>query len=145
MRLLLEVERVREQRRREEGDVPGAMRFTRRSHDAAQVRRLGPFTGQLGAIALGGRPLIAEHVRRGWLSVGGEQINEAECQKCPLPQTYLWGGGWLIRHTLQEDGMGKTAAARTEFSAHARRLIAPDMPDGKTITRINIALVVPAR
>ncbi len=41
--------------------------------------------------------------------------------------------------------MGETAAARTEFSAHAGVLFAPDMPDGKTITRINIALVVPPR
>src|SRR6266581_5632526 len=118
MRFLLEVERIGEKGWRNQMDLASAMCVARRSHDATQMRCLGPFAGQLGAIALGGCPLIAEHVRRRWLAVGSEQIDEAECQKCPLPQTYVWRSGWLIRHTLQEDGMGKTAAARTEFSAH---------------------------
>src|SRR5712691_12108463 len=100
MRLLFEVHRIGKQCWSDELDIVGTMRLTSRSDDATQVRGLGPFTRQLGAIALGGRPLIAEHVGRGWLTVGSEQIDEAECQKCPLPQTYFWGGGRLIRHPL---------------------------------------------
>src|SRR6267378_3822275 len=78
MQLLLEVERVREQRWRNEGEIPSAVRFTRRPNNAAQVRGLGPFARQLGAIALGGRPLVAEDVRRWWLATGSEQVDKAE-------------------------------------------------------------------
>ncbi len=82
------------------------MRFTRRPNDAAQVRGLGPFARQLGAIALGGRPLVAEDVRRWWLATGSEQVDKAERQKSSLPQTNIRGGSWLFGNSLQEDGVG---------------------------------------
>src|SRR6266850_1862117 len=96
------------------------MRLTGGAYDAAEVRRLGPLPGELGAIALGGCPLITEHVGRGWLAIGGEQIDKPQRQERPLTQTDVWGGGWFISHPLQEDRVGQARAARLEFSAHVR-------------------------
>ena len=95
------------------------MRLTRRADDAAQVRGLGPLARQLGAIALGGRPLIAEHIRSRWLSIGSEQVDKSERQKSSLTQTNIRGGSRLFGHALQKDGVGQTPAASTAFSAHA--------------------------
>src|SRR6266550_641821 len=120
MRFLLEVQRVGEQCGSEESNVAVAMRFTRRAHDAAEMGRLSPLAGQFGAIALGGRPLIAEHIGSGWLAVGSEQIDKPQCQKRSLTQTDVWGGGWFISHPLQEDGVGQARAARLQLSAHTR-------------------------
>src|SRR5712691_7399966 len=119
MRLLFEVHRIGKQCWSDELDIVGTMRLTSRSDDAAQVRGLGPFTRQLGAIAFGGRPLVTEHVRRWWLSIGSEQVDKPESQKGSLPQTNIRGGSWLFGHTLQEDGVGQPPAASTDFSAHA--------------------------
>src|SRR6266478_6177360 len=125
MRFLLEVECVGKQCRSEQLHVVVAMRFTSRAHDAAEMGRLSPLAGKLGAIALGGRPLIAEHIGSGWLAVGSEQIDEPQCQKSSLTQTDAWGGGWFISHPLQEDGVGQARAARLLFSAHARPYVHP--------------------
>src|SRR5882724_6830474 len=119
MELLLEIERIREKCRCNQMDLARPMRLTSRAHDAAQVRGLGPFARQLGAIALGGRPLIAEHVRSWWLPIGSEQVDKAQSQKGSLPQANVRGGRWLFGHALQEDGVGQAPAAITDFSAHA--------------------------
>ena len=88
------------------------MRLTGRAHDAAEMRRLGPLTGKLGAIALGGSPLIAEHIGSGWFAIGSEQIDKPQCQKRSLTQTDVWRGSWFISHPLQEDGVRQARAAR---------------------------------
>src|SRR2546425_3288319 len=86
MRLLFEVHGVREQRRADEVNVVGPMGFTCCPHDAAEMRRLSPLAGELGAIALGGRPLVAEHIGSRRLPIGREQIDKSQRQKRPLPQ-----------------------------------------------------------
>src|SRR2546422_11595110 len=95
------------------------MRFTRRTYDAAEMGRLSPLAGKLGAIALGGRPLIAEHIGSGWLAVGSEQIDKPQRQKRSLTQTDVWGGARFIGHPLQEDGVRQAPAANLQLSSHA--------------------------
>ncbi len=119
MKLLLEIERIREKGWRNQMDLARPMRLTSRADDATQVRGFGPFARQLGAIALRGRPLIAEHIRSWWLPIGSEQVDKAESQKGSLPQTNIWGGSRLFGHALQEDGVGQSPAAIADFSAHA--------------------------
>jgi hypothetical protein len=82
------------------------MRLPSRTHDAAQVRRFSSFTGELRAVTLGRRPLIAEDVGRWWLTIGSEEIDKSQSEKSALPQANVRGGRWLIRHALQEDRMG---------------------------------------
>src|SRR5213594_2805931 len=107
MGFLFEIERVSEEPRREGPGVVRPMRLTRRPHDAAEMRCLGPLAGELGAIALGSRPLVAERIGSRWLAIRSEQVDKSEHQKSPLTQTDVWGGGRLIGHSLQEDGMGE--------------------------------------
>src|SRR6266550_5457461 len=70
MRLLLEVERVGKQCWSKEMRIALLMSLSRRAHDAAQMRSLGSFAGQLGAIALSRRPLIAEYIGSRRLAIG---------------------------------------------------------------------------
>src|SRR5206468_10578761 len=44
-RFLFEIQRVREQRRSDEVEFAGAMGVTRRTNDAAEMRRFGAFAG----------------------------------------------------------------------------------------------------
>src|ERR1700694_4302576 len=67
---VLEIQRVREQRGGKHPNLSGAVRLSGRAHDAAQVCSLGPFAGQLDAVPLRRRPLVAEDVRRRGLAVG---------------------------------------------------------------------------
>jgi hypothetical protein len=69
------------------------------------MRCLGPFARELGAVTLGRRPLVAEHVGSGDFTIGSEQIHKTEREKRSLPQTNLWGCGRLIGHALEENGM----------------------------------------
>src|SRR2546425_7167781 len=112
MRLLFEVHGVREQRRADEVELAGPMGFTCCPHDAAEMRRLSPLAGELGAIALGGRPLVAEHIGSRRLPIGREQIDKSQRQKRPLPQTELWGSGRLVGPPPQEYRMGQARGAR---------------------------------
>src|SRR3989442_8968061 len=120
VRLLLEVHRVSEEGRRYEVELAGSMGFTCRPNDATQMRRLGPLAVELSAIALGGRPLVAEHIGSRRLPIGREQIDKSQRQKRPLPQTELWGSGRLVGLPLQEYRMGQARGARLQFSTHAQ-------------------------
>src|SRR6266566_10056703 len=70
MALLFQVHRIGEQCGSERVDVLGPMRLASRAHDAAQMRRLRALTRELGAVALGRRPLIPEHVGSWRLAIG---------------------------------------------------------------------------
>src|SRR5712664_4787614 len=120
MRFLVEVQRVGKRSWSEQLHVAVAMGPARRAHNAAQMRCLGPLAGELGAIALGGCPLVAEHIRSRRLAIGREQIDKSQRQKSPLPQTDVWGSGGPISHPLQEYGMGQARGARLQFSTHAQ-------------------------
>ena len=145
MRLLLEVERVGKQCWSKELRIALVMSLSRRAHNAAEMRRLGAFPRQLGAVALRRRPLIAENIGRRRLAIGVEQIDKPQCQKCALTQQHLGRSGWLIGHPLQKDSMGQSGRPRGRVSAHREPAFAPGVPNGKTITDTNIAPGAPVR
>jgi len=104
-RFLLEKQRVGDQGRGQQANVALAMRFPSRPHDAAQMRGFGAFTCQLGAVALGGGPLVAKDVGRGWLAVGGEKIDKPQRQESALPEPHIRGCGRLVGNALEKDGV----------------------------------------
>ena len=117
-RFLLEIQRVREQRRSDEVEFAGAMGVTRRTNDAAEMRRFGAFAGELRAIALGRGPLIAEHVRGRRFAIRSQQIDEPQSEEGALAQTHLGGRGRFVGHPLEKHRMRKSGAVRFGFSGH---------------------------
>jgi len=105
MALLFQIHREGEQRGCQQLEFSSPMCFARRAHYAAEVRGFRALARELGAVALGRGPLVAEYVRRWSFTIRGEQVDKAEREKRTLPQTNLWGSGRFIGHTLEENGV----------------------------------------
>jgi hypothetical protein len=76
-----------------------------RPYQPAQVHTLGAFDLELGAIALGGGPLITEGIGRYGLALGAEKIDEAQDQERTLTEAYVRVGGGTRRDPPQEHGV----------------------------------------
>ena len=74
--------------------------------NAAEMGRFSAFARQLGTITLGRRPLIAKHVGRWWLTIGRQEIDEAQSEKCALTQPDFGRCCRFVCHPLQKDRVG---------------------------------------
>ncbi len=79
--------RVRQQRRRKQARVAQAVGVGGARRDPVHVRALGGGGAQLAAKPVRRNPLIVKRIRRDGLPIGSEQVDEAQRQERPLPQT----------------------------------------------------------